>query len=49
MTSYVKFTPLTGAKNKDPLCYLLEIDEAKILLDAGWYIIHHPIQQASSL
>ncbi|KAI7888717.1 beta-lactamase-like protein [Mucor mucedo] len=36
MTSYIKFTPISGAKNEDPLCYLLEIDEAKILLDCGW-------------
>jgi cleavage and polyadenylation specificity factor subunit 2 len=36
MTSYIKFTPLSGAKNEDALCYLLEIDEVKILLDCGW-------------
>ncbi|KAI8355622.1 beta-lactamase-like protein [Choanephora cucurbitarum] len=36
MTSYIKFTPISGAKNEDPLCYLLEIDEVKILLDCGW-------------
>ncbi|KAI8820645.1 beta-lactamase-like protein [Fimicolochytrium jonesii] len=36
MTAYVKFTPLSGARNEDPLCYLLEVDEAKILLDCGW-------------
>jgi cleavage and polyadenylation specificity factor subunit 2 len=36
MTSYIKFTPLSGAKNEEPLCYLLEIDEVKILLDCGW-------------
>ncbi|KAI9317887.1 beta-lactamase-like protein [Dichotomocladium elegans] len=36
MTSYIKFTPISGAKNDDPLCYLLEIDEVKILLDCGW-------------
>ncbi|KAI8376072.1 beta-lactamase-like protein [Radiomyces spectabilis] len=36
MSSYVKFTPISGAKNEDPLCYLLEIDEVKILLDCGW-------------
>ncbi|KAI7851223.1 beta-lactamase-like protein [Circinella umbellata] len=36
MTSYIKFTPLSGAKSEDPLCYLLEIDEVKILLDCGW-------------
>ncbi|KAI8810158.1 beta-lactamase-like protein [Cladochytrium replicatum] len=35
--SSVHFTPLAGARDEDsPLCYLLEIDEAKILLDCGW-------------
>ncbi|KAI9013228.1 beta-lactamase-like protein [Gaertneriomyces semiglobifer] len=36
MSAYIKFTPLSGAHNEDPLCYLLEIDEAKLLLDCGW-------------
>ncbi|KAI8925034.1 beta-lactamase-like protein, partial [Entophlyctis helioformis] len=36
MTSFVKFTPLSGAHDESPLCYLLEIDEAKLLLDCGW-------------
>jgi cleavage and polyadenylation specificity factor subunit 2 len=36
MSSLIKFTPLSGAKNEQPLCYLLEIDEACILLDCGW-------------
>lgn len=36
MTSIVKFTPLSGAHDEKPLCYLLEIDEFKILLDCGW-------------
>ncbi|RKP07912.1 beta-lactamase-like protein [Thamnocephalis sphaerospora] len=36
MTSYIKFTPLSGARNEQGLCYLLEIDDAKILLDCGW-------------
>jgi cleavage and polyadenylation specificity factor subunit 2 len=35
MTSYIKFTPLTGARNCDPLAYLLEVDDAKILIDCG--------------
>ncbi|KAI8811111.1 hypothetical protein BJ742DRAFT_798252 [Cladochytrium replicatum] len=35
--SSVHFTPFAGARDEDsPLCYLLEIDEAKILLDCGW-------------
>jgi cleavage and polyadenylation specificity factor subunit 2 len=36
MSSDLKFTPISGAKNSDPLCYLLEIDEVKLLLDCGW-------------
>ncbi|RUP47693.1 hypothetical protein BC936DRAFT_145442 [Jimgerdemannia flammicorona] len=36
MTSYIKFTPISGAKSEDPLCYLLEIDDVKLLLDCGW-------------
>ena len=36
MSSLIKFTPLCGARNEQPLCYLLEIDEACILLDCGW-------------
>jgi cleavage and polyadenylation specificity factor subunit 2 len=36
MASYIKFTPLSGALNERGLCYLLEIDNAKILLDCGW-------------
>ncbi|KNC99735.1 uncharacterized protein SPPG_05115 [Spizellomyces punctatus DAOM BR117] len=36
MSAYIKFTALSGARNEDPLCYLLEIDEAKLLLDCGW-------------
>lgn len=35
-TSFVKFTALSGARSERPPCYLLEIDEAKILLDCGW-------------
>ncbi len=35
MTSYIKFTPISGARNEEPLCYLLELDDAKILLDCG--------------
>lgn len=38
MTSFVNFTPiLGGAKTEDSLCsYLLEIDDARLLLDCGW-------------
>ncbi|KAG0235113.1 cleavage and polyadenylation specificity factor subunit 2, partial [Mortierella sp. GBA43] len=35
-SNYIRFTPLSGAKSESALCYLLEIDEAKILLDCGW-------------
>lgn len=35
-TAIVKFTPISGARQDHaPACYLLEIDQAKILLDAG--------------
>eukprot|EP01104_Vermistella_antarctica_P017312 TRINITY_DN6110_c0_g1_i2.p1 TRINITY_DN6110_c0_g1~~TRINITY_DN6110_c0_g1_i2.p1 ORF type:complete len:859 (-),score=215.94 TRINITY_DN6110_c0_g1_i2:92-2518(-) len=36
MSSLIHFTPLMGASDDGPLCYLLEIDEYKILLDCGW-------------
>lgn len=36
MTSILKFTPICGALAEQPLCYLLEIDELRILLDCGW-------------
>lgn len=36
MTSIIKFTPLCGAHDENPLCYLLEVDEFRILLDCGW-------------
>lgn len=36
MTSFVKFTALSGARSERPPCFLLEIDEAKLLLDCGW-------------
>ena len=35
MTSFIKFTALSGALNDDPLCYLLEIDQTRVLLDCG--------------
>ncbi|KXS20522.1 hypothetical protein M427DRAFT_66501 [Gonapodya prolifera JEL478] len=35
-SSYIKFTALSGARDTGPPCYLLEIDQAKILLDCGW-------------
>eukprot|EP01132_Coremiostelium_polycephalum_P009164 gene9164-11231_t len=35
MTSIIKFKALSGADNENPPCYLLEIDDACILLDCG--------------
>ncbi|CAI2180410.1 19114_t:CDS:2 [Funneliformis geosporum] len=33
----IVFTVISGAKNEDPLCYLVEIDdEVRIMLDCGW-------------
>jgi cleavage and polyadenylation specificity factor subunit 2 len=32
----IQFTPLSGAHNEDPLCYILEIDDLCIMLDCGW-------------
>lgn len=36
MTSNLRFTPLYGGGKYEPMCYLLEIDDAKLLLDCGW-------------
>nr|XP_026691028.1 cleavage and polyadenylation specificity factor subunit 2-like [Ciona intestinalis] len=36
MTSIIKFTPLAGALNEGPNCYLLQVDEFTFLLDCGW-------------
>lgn len=36
MTSNKVFTPITGVNRLDPLCYILEIDDFKIMLDCGW-------------
>ncbi|KAJ1658834.1 hypothetical protein IWQ61_001983 [Dispira simplex] len=35
MTSYVTFTALSGVKSDDPPCYLLGVDNVRILLDCG--------------
>ncbi|KAJ2452527.1 hypothetical protein EV183_002900 [Coemansia sp. RSA 2336] len=35
MASTLQFTAISGAHNEDAVCYLLEIDEANILLDCG--------------
>lgn len=36
MTSIIRFTALSGAQDESPLCYLLQVDEFKFLLDCGW-------------
>lgn len=36
MATSVVFTPLYGAKEQQPLSYLLEINNLTILLDCGW-------------
>lgn len=36
MTSIIKLQALSGAMDESPPCYLLEVDEVKILLDCGW-------------
>ena len=36
MAAVIKFTALSGVDERTPLCYLLQIDEAHILLDCGW-------------
>lgn len=35
MTSIIHFTPVSGALNEAPPCYLLQIDEFCFLLDCG--------------
>ena len=36
MSSIIKFKAISGAYDDGPLCYMLQIDEYKILLDCGW-------------
>mmetsp|Transcript_5527 Transcript_5527/g.21224 ORF Transcript_5527/g.21224 Transcript_5527/m.21224 type:complete len:954 (+) Transcript_5527:50-2911(+) len=35
-SSSIRFKPLLGVGSDEPLCYLLEIDSYRILLDCGW-------------
>ncbi|BBN04094.1 cleavage and polyadenylation specificity factor subunit 2 [Marchantia polymorpha subsp. ruderalis] len=35
-SSSVQITPLSGAHSESPLCYLLEVDGFRFLLDCGW-------------
>lgn len=36
MTSIIKLHTLSGAMDESPPCYLLQIDDVRILLDCGW-------------
>ncbi|CAG9860487.1 unnamed protein product [Phyllotreta striolata] len=36
MTSIIKVQALSGAKDESPPCYLLQVDDVRILLDCGW-------------
>lgn len=36
MTSIIKLHALSGAMGESPPCYILQIDEVRILLDCGW-------------
>lgn len=36
MSVTTHFTPLLGALDEGPLCYLLEIDDCRLMLDCGW-------------
>ena len=36
MTSVIRFTVLSGMQDESPLCYLLQLDEFRFLLDCGW-------------
>eukprot|EP01134_Creolimax_fragrantissima_P001120 CFRG1120T1 len=36
MTSVINFTALQGVNDLKPLCYILDIDDFRIMLDCGW-------------
>ncbi|MEE6494366.1 hypothetical protein FKM82_017112 [Ascaphus truei] len=36
MTSIIKLTTLSGAQEESAVCYLLQVDEFRFLLDCGW-------------
>ncbi|XP_062857770.1 cleavage and polyadenylation specificity factor subunit 2 [Trichomycterus rosablanca] len=36
MTSIIKLTAVSGAQEESALCYLLQVDEFRFLLDCGW-------------
>ena len=51
MTSIVKIHAISGVYDESPHCYLLQIDEFKILLDLGWdeFFNPKPIKELSRL
>lgn len=36
MTSIIKLHAISGAMDESPPCYILQVDELRILLDCGW-------------
>ncbi|KAJ1501364.1 hypothetical protein HMI55_003170 [Coelomomyces lativittatus] len=36
MVNFIQFSPISGVHSDEPVCFILEIDHAKILLDCGW-------------
>mmetsp|Transcript_12290 Transcript_12290/g.37200 ORF Transcript_12290/g.37200 Transcript_12290/m.37200 type:complete len:762 (-) Transcript_12290:32-2317(-) len=36
MAARISFRPLAGARDQTPYCFLLEVDDFRILLDCGW-------------
>ncbi|RZC33435.1 cleavage and polyadenylation specificity factor subunit 2 [Asbolus verrucosus] len=36
MTSIIKLQALSGTMNESPPCYILQVDDVRILLDCGW-------------
>lgn len=36
MTSIIKLHAISGAMDESPPCYVLQVDDFRILLDCGW-------------
>ncbi len=36
MTTIVRFRALSGAGERGPVCYFVEVDGLRLLLDCGW-------------
>ena len=36
MTSIIKLHAFSGVQGESPLCYMLQVDEFRFLLDCGW-------------